>query len=122
MSLQDQSQAKLDTVLQQRFSAHLLQISDDILNEPTSTPNHYLRKFIITKTTFNNSNRLQVAVIMLGRAISNNALTLPIINEDVPGPPNQIVQTQPTDTEIQNAVNGYMADAEFLLEIALATF
>ena len=112
MTLQESSDAKLDTILLKRFSAHLIDISNDIEGEPTTTPDHELRKTIIHYCKRSNAICDQIANKMRLRAIAESALTLPIVTTDG-------VQSVPTDTEIINSVNGYMATPNFLSEILI---
>lgn len=112
MTLQQDSQAKYDSILTERMSAHLLNISDDILGEPTTVDHHYFRKIIILTAKYNDATRKRIANAFLGSALSNNALTMPVITD-----PDTLEQTQPPDNEIENVINSYMATPALLFEV-----
>jgi hypothetical protein len=109
MSLQQEFEALYSTTLQQRFAAHINQISDDIIGESTSVPSHYLRVILVEKARVNSSFSDKLAKLFLRRAIAQSALTLPLAET---GSPAQ--QTTPSDAEVANAINGFFSDGAFL--------
>lgn len=108
-NLQNQSNAVTDSQLINRFAAHLLQISDDILGEATNTNYYYFRQLVMKKVRQDSFIRNQLAQLFLSRALSQSSLTLPIVVTDGE-------QTTPSDAEISNACNGFFGDAQFLVD------
>lgn len=113
-NFQSQSNAVNDSILIQRYSTYVLTIADAILSEDANTDHHYLRTLAMRINRKHDEARNKLAKFLLNVSISRQLITLPLTYDEN----NPSIQTQPTDTEIANAVNVLMSDSELLAEAA----